>query len=87
METIHVFFSGTVQGVWFRKTTQRYAANIGITGWVKNLPDGRVEMEATGESPMLKLLIEQLKADFEITNVEQTTLPTKEVGKSFDVVY
>jgi acylphosphatase len=39
----HVIVSGRVQGVWFRGNTQRFAAAAGVRGWVRNLPDRRVE--------------------------------------------
>ncbi len=41
-----VIYSGRVQGVGFRFTTRQIAAGYDVTGWVKNLPDGRVEMQA-----------------------------------------
>jgi acylphosphatase len=39
----HVFVSGEVQGVFFRQETRRRADALGLAGWVRNLPDGRVE--------------------------------------------
>ncbi len=39
----HVFVSGRVQGVYFREYTRREAEKVGVTGWVRNLWDGRVE--------------------------------------------
>ena len=44
-----VVVSGRVQGVWFRANTQRQALALGLTGWVCNLPDGRVEAIFEGE--------------------------------------
>jgi acylphosphatase len=41
-----VFYSGRVQGVGFRYTTKQIASGFEVTGWVKNLPDGRVELQA-----------------------------------------
>jgi acylphosphatase len=45
-----VFFAGHVQGVGFRYTTLQVAKEFEVTGFVKNLPDGRVQMEAEGRS-------------------------------------
>jgi acylphosphatase len=44
-----VFYSGRVQGVGFRYTTKKLASEFDVTGWVKNLPDGRVELVAIAE--------------------------------------
>lgn len=43
MTTRRCLVSGRVQGVWFRAWTKENAQGLGLTGWVKNLPDGRVE--------------------------------------------
>lgn len=49
----HFIVSGRVQGVWFRAATREQAALQGICGWVRNLPDGRVEGIARGEAAAL----------------------------------
>jgi acylphosphatase len=48
-----VVVSGRVQGVWFRESTRRMATETGVSGWVKNLPDGNVE--ALFEGPIEKV--------------------------------
>ncbi len=44
----HIFYSGMVQGVGFRDTVRRHARALGLAGWVRNLPDGRVEILVEG---------------------------------------
>lgn len=50
---MQVFFEGSVQGVGFRFTTERLARRFPVTGFVRNLEDGRVEVTAEGEEPVL----------------------------------
>lgn len=45
---MHCLVSGRVQGVSFRMATRSNAQRLGLTGWVRNLPDGRVEVQAFG---------------------------------------
>jgi len=49
MKRAHVFISGRVQGVWFRAHTREKAEELGLSGWVRNLHDGRVEAVFEGE--------------------------------------
>ena len=51
---LHVYFSGRVQGVGFRYTVRMLSLEFDVTGWVKNLQDGRVEMLAEGERSELE---------------------------------
>lgn len=53
----HIFVSGGVQGVWFRKETKGKADGFGIFGWVKNLPDGRVEAVFEGDKQQVEQMI------------------------------
>lgn len=57
----HIYFSGTVQGVGFRYRTYYIARSLGLTGWVKNCWDGRVEVEAQGREEDIMELVSQLK--------------------------
>ena len=61
----HIIFSGTVQGVGFRFTSQRFALQLKLTGWVKNLPDGRVEMMAEGPRERIENLIYKLDKHYD----------------------
>jgi acylphosphatase len=51
---IQLRISGTVQGVFFRQSTQQKARELNICGWVRNTDDGCVELEAEGEEDALK---------------------------------
>ena len=62
MRTIHVIVTGTVQGVGFRFTTRRQAVHLGLTGWVRNEPDGSVALCAQGSAGAVDRLISFLEA-------------------------
>lgn len=49
MRRAHVFVNGKVQGVWFRAWTEQEATRLGLSGWVRNRSDGRVEAVVEGE--------------------------------------
>ena len=51
MEAKQVFYEGRVQGVGFRYTAKRVAMGFEVTGWVKNLADGRVELQVMSDEP------------------------------------
>lgn len=70
---MHCLVSGKVQGVWFRASTQEQAQALGVTGWVCNLADGRVEVMAYGEEERLEVLFEWLKKGPELARVEKVT--------------
>jgi acylphosphatase len=60
-ERAHVYVSGRVQGVFFRYETRREARKRNVRGWVRNLPDGRVEALFEGEKEKVLELIEFCK--------------------------
>jgi len=53
-------FSGHVQGVGFRYTAREAAEGFGVTGYVRNLPDGKVELVAEGEEKEIVALLEEI---------------------------
>lgn len=56
-ERARVIVEGRVQGVWFRESTRREAAANGVAGWVRNLPDGRVEAVFEGDSSAVARMV------------------------------
>ncbi len=58
---LHAIISGRVQGVGFRYFTQDVANRLNLKGYVKNLPDGTVEVLAEGDMDTLKIFLEELK--------------------------
>lgn len=64
---LHAYYSGSVQGVGFRFTAERTAYSLDLTGWARNLADGRVEVVCEGKEPALKdflLKIEDVFRDY-----------------------
>jgi len=61
MVRAHVYVSGRVQGVFFRYETKSLADELGVKGWVRNLPDGRVEAVFEGEEELVKKMIDFCK--------------------------
>lgn len=53
-----VWVAGRVQGVWFRESCRRTALHHGVAGWVRNLPDGRVEAVFEGPEPAVGTLVD-----------------------------
>lgn len=61
---LHVFYSGSVQGIGFRFTAERAALSLGLTGWVKNLRDGSVEVLCEGKESDLKEFLAKIDTIF-----------------------
>lgn len=81
----HFFFFGRVQGVGFRYQSAYYARRLGLTGWVRNLSDGRVEMEVQGKESVIAQLVLELKntSYIRIERVVCENLPLKEGEDKF----
>lgn len=90
MKRAHVFVKGRVQGVGFRHFTKTNARQIGIDGWVKNLPDGRVEAVFEGEEENIKEMINRVKEgprSSRVTDVNVEWESPKQDGEGFRVRY
>lgn len=72
-EAIKIYYSGKVQGVGFRWQTNRIAKNFAVTGYVMNLPDGRVEVHVEGKSDEIEAFILEIQKQMQnnISSTEQ----------------
>ena len=60
MISLQVFYEGHVQGVGFRFTVRHIAKGFDVTGWIRNLADGRVELQVTGEEDEVRAFIHRI---------------------------
>jgi len=58
LKRVHVYISGRVQGVFFRAETQRAAKGFNLTGWIRNISDGRVEALFEGEDESVDKMLD-----------------------------
>jgi acylphosphatase len=72
-ERAHVYVSGQVQGVFFRDSARERAEQLGLAGWVRNMPDGRVEALFEGPSEKVREMVrwcEEGSSHAEVESVE-----------------
>jgi acylphosphatase len=85
----HIIFTGHVQGVGFRFTAYRIANRHQLSGFVRNLPDGGVEMLAQGRTEDVDSCVEDIKADF-ADYIRQTIIedvPLNPAYKNFRIAF
>jgi acylphosphatase len=81
--SVHVIVYGCVQGVFFRAFTSKRAAGLGLTGYVRNLSDGKVEVRAEGKKELLEELIGYLKEGPPAARVEKVKASWSEYTGSY----
>jgi len=81
----HVFFEGRVQGVFFRANTCRCAEKLGLTGWVRNTADGRVEAVFEGEEDVVKDAIEWCVSKQPYADVKNKEVKISEATGEFEI--
>lgn len=89
MKRVHVIVSGRVQGVGFRYFAVSLASKYQISGWVRNLYNGDVELEAQGTSDKLQFFLQEVQEGnrfVRVRNMEVSTISLKN-EKGFKVVY
>jgi acylphosphatase len=84
-----VYYSGQVQGVGFRATAERIAKDFPVTGWVKNLADGRVQLLAEGPSDAIEAFLKAVRAHWKesIKKEEAQEQPVSGKYKEFKAMF
>jgi acylphosphatase len=88
MISLQVFYEGSVQGVGFRWSVRNVAKGFDVTGWVRNLRDGRVEMQVSGEENEVRAFLEgimQSELRAHIHKQSETTLETPVTARGFEI--
>tara|TARA_B100001750_G_scaffold3457_1_gene2788 strand:+ start:214 stop:492 length:279 start_codon:yes stop_codon:yes gene_type:complete len=89
-QRVHLLVSGKVQGVFFRQALKVVAKKNNVSGWVRNLKDGRVEAELEGYSESINSVIEWTHigpANSHVDNIEVNNEEFKNEFSTFDVLY
>lgn len=87
---LHILVDGVVQGVGFRFFTEQVAGRYGLCGWVRNLPDGRVEIEVEGEEGVLNAFLGDVRrgpSHAHVTNVQVNRRPATGQYRGFEVKF
>lgn len=77
---VHLRITGKVQGVFFRESTKTKARELGVDGWVRNLPDGSVEALAQGHEASVAALIDWCRRGPPAARVADVSVEDKPVG-------
>jgi acylphosphatase len=88
MTSLQVFFEGNVQGVGFRWSVKHIARGFDVVGWIRNLADGRVEMQASGEDSEVRAFIEAIgKSELRahIRKQSEAVLPEPPKAQGFEI--
>lgn len=80
----HVYFSGKVQGVFFRSNTQQKAQELGVSGWVRNLQDGRVEAVFEGDEEKIEKIMQWCRKGPEYAAVKDMEVTDEQYKGEFN---
>lgn len=81
---LQVYWTGRVQGVGFRYTAETVAMELHLVGWVRNLPDGRVEAVCEGNKKTLETFLERMAQGAMRAYIKQTDVRWQETTGEFD---
>jgi len=85
LASVQAIVYGYVQGVFFRAFASRWATELGLTGYVRNVPGGRVEINAEGERKQLEKLIDHLKVGPPAARVKKVVTNWSEYSGNYSV--
>jgi len=83
-ERAHVVISGRVQGVFFRAETQRAALRLGVSGWVRNRPDGTVEALFEGPAQAVRQAVDWCWQGSTMSKVSDVEIEWQEFAGEFE---
>jgi acylphosphatase len=86
---LHLIVSGYVQGVGYRWFVKKTAITLGLTGWVKNLPDRKVEVLASGSKERLEMLVSRCKKGpflSKINDIKEDWIEKDEEFSEFSII-
>jgi len=81
--SIYAIAQGKVQGVFFRDYTRQEAIDLGLTGWVRNRPDGSVEVLFSGESEAVHRMVDWLHSGSPMARVDSVQTEERDIQESF----
>jgi acylphosphatase len=84
MKRVLAEVSGRVQGVWFRASTQEKALELGVRGYVRNLPNGNVEFAAVGDDEQVDALLEWASHGPQMARVKDVSVSPLLTSEDFD---
>jgi acylphosphatase len=89
MISLQVFYEGNVQGVGFRWTIRNIAKGFDVIGWVRNLSDGRVELQVGGEESEVFAFLDSIMESELRSHIDKQTrslMPERVVAKGFEIL-
>jgi len=81
---VHIYVAGKVQNVFYRNFIKRKASTLNVTGWVKNISDGRVEAVLEGEKDKIEELVNWAKKGPMFAKVDEIEVISEEYKGEFD---
>ena len=90
LRQVHIYVTGYVQGVGYRQFVKHHARKQTVTGWVRNLPDGRVEIVLQGKSPSVEILLDIYRKGPMLAEVEDLIIqhePVTSLHHDFVILY